>query len=73
VRLANKTALISGAAQGLGAAMARRFAQEGAFVFVGDIKEEAGNETVREICGAGGKAAFLILDVTNEQSWIGPS
>ena len=70
MRLANKTALISGAAQGLGAAMARRFAQEGAFVFVGDIKEEAGNETVREICGAGGKAAFLILDVTNEQSWI---
>jgi NAD(P)-dependent dehydrogenase (short-subunit alcohol dehydrogenase family) len=70
VRLANKTALISGAAQGLGAAMARRFAQEGAFVFVGDIKEEAGNETAREICGAGGKAAFLILDVTSEQSWI---
>jgi NAD(P)-dependent dehydrogenase (short-subunit alcohol dehydrogenase family) len=70
VRLANKTALISGAAQGLGAAMARRFAQEGAFVFVGDLKEEAGNETVCEICGAGGKAAFLILDVTNEQSWI---
>jgi len=70
MRLANKTALISGAAQGLGAAMARRFAQEGAFVFVGDIKEEAGNETVREICEAGGRAAFLILDVTNEQSWI---
>jgi len=70
MRLADKTALISGAAQGLGAAMARRFAQEGAFVFVGDIKEEAGNETVREICGAGGRAAFLILDVTSEQSWI---
>jgi NAD(P)-dependent dehydrogenase (short-subunit alcohol dehydrogenase family) len=70
MRLAGKTALISGAAQGLGAAMARRFAEEGAFVFVGDLQEEAGNETARDICGKGGRAAFLVLDVTCEDSWI---
>jgi len=70
MRLAGKTALISGAAQGLGAAMARRFAEEGARVFIGDLKAETGNATVAEICGKGGKAAFLSLDVTNEQSWI---
>ena len=70
MRLAGKTALISGAAQGLGAAMARRFAEEGARVFIGDLKDEAGNITAGEICEKGGKAAFLNLDVTNEQSWI---
>jgi len=70
MRLAGKTALISGAAQGLGAAMACRFAEEGATVFIGDMKTEAGNQTAEKIRGKGGKAFFLTLDVTNEQSWI---
>jgi NAD(P)-dependent dehydrogenase (short-subunit alcohol dehydrogenase family) len=70
MRLKGKTALISGAAQGLGAAMARRFAEEGAIVFVGDLKAEAGTQTVAAINAGGGKAFFVTLDVTNEQSWI---
>jgi NAD(P)-dependent dehydrogenase (short-subunit alcohol dehydrogenase family) len=70
MRLEGKTALISGAAQGLGAAMAFRFAEEGALVFVGDTKAETGNQTVGEIRKKGGKAFFLALDVTNEQSWM---
>jgi len=70
MRLAGKTALISGAAQGLGAAMACRFAEEGAFVFIGDMKTEAGNQIVEKIRNKGGKAFFLALDVTNEQNWI---
>jgi NAD(P)-dependent dehydrogenase (short-subunit alcohol dehydrogenase family) len=70
MRLAGKTALISGAAQGLGAAMACRFAEEGALVFIGDLKAEAGNQLVEKIRGKGGKAFFLTLDVTNEQNWI---
>jgi NAD(P)-dependent dehydrogenase (short-subunit alcohol dehydrogenase family) len=70
MRLAGKTALISGAAQGLGAAMACRFAEEGAIVFIGDMKADAGNQVVEKIRGKGGKASFLTLDVTNEQSWI---
>jgi len=65
-----KTALISGAAQGLGAAMARRFAEEGAVVFIGDLKAETGKETAGEICKSGGKAFFISLDVTYEHSWV---
>ena len=70
MRLAEKVALISGAAQGLGAAMAHRFAEEGAFVYIGDLKAEEGQKTVEEIQKKDGKAFFLNLDVTKEQSWI---
>jgi NAD(P)-dependent dehydrogenase (short-subunit alcohol dehydrogenase family) len=70
MRLEKKTALISGAAQGLGAAMAARFAEEGALVFIGDLKADAGQAAAGEIIRAGGRAVFLTLDVTNEQSWI---
>ncbi|GHV94637.1 cyclopentanol dehydrogenase [Spirochaetia bacterium] len=70
MRLANKVALISGAAQGLGAAMAFRFAEEGAIVFIGDLKADIGNQAVGEIHKKGGKAFFVALDVTSEQSWI---
>jgi NAD(P)-dependent dehydrogenase (short-subunit alcohol dehydrogenase family) len=69
MRLKNKTALISGGAQGLGAAMARRFAEEGAVVFIGDLKVEAGNKTVDEIVKKGGKAFFINLDVTGDDRW----
>jgi len=70
MRLTGKIALISGAAQGLGAAMARRFAEEGAFVFIGDIKAEEGKQTAGEIQKKGGRAFFLTLDVSSEQNWI---
>jgi NAD(P)-dependent dehydrogenase (short-subunit alcohol dehydrogenase family) len=66
----NKAALISGAAQGLGAAMASCFAEAGAAVFIGDLKTDTGNRIVEEIRKKGGKAFFLALDVTSEQSWI---
>ena len=69
MRLEGKVALISGAAQGLGAAIAFRFAEEGAVVFIGDLKAETGNQTVEEIRKKGGKAFFLGLDVSAEQSW----
>jgi NAD(P)-dependent dehydrogenase (short-subunit alcohol dehydrogenase family) len=70
MRLKNKVALISGAAQGLGAAMARLFAAQGALVFIGDLNEGAGNETVAEIRKTGGRAFFTALDVTSERSWV---
>jgi NAD(P)-dependent dehydrogenase (short-subunit alcohol dehydrogenase family) len=69
-RLTGKTALISGAAHGLGTAMARRFAEEGAQVFIGDLKAEEGKATADEILQKGGKAIFLSLDVSSEQSWV---
>ncbi|MDR1175622.1 MAG: SDR family oxidoreductase [Treponema sp.] len=69
-RLDNKVALITGAGQGLGAAIASLFAAEGAVVFVADLRAETGNDTVTVINGRGGRAFFAGLDVTNEESWI---
>jgi len=70
MRLKDKTALITGAAQGLGAAIARRFAGEGARVFIGDIKEAEGCALAAELQAGGGKAWFVRLDVASEESWI---
>ena len=70
MRMKGKIALVTGAAQGLGAAIAARLAEEGATVFVCDLNEEAGASTVAGIRGNGGAAHFRTLDVTNEASWI---
>jgi 3alpha(or 20beta)-hydroxysteroid dehydrogenase len=68
-RLQGKTALITGAARGLGASMARRFAAEGASVLVTDILDESGEQVAAEIREAGGAGAFQHLDVTREEDW----
>lgn len=70
MRLEGKSVLITGGALGLGAAIAECFAEEGAFVFIGDLKAEAGAETVNSIKAKGGMAFFVNLDVTSEKSWI---
>lgn len=66
-RLAGKVAIISGAAQGMGAATARLFAAEGAKVVLGDVLEEKGRAVAAEI-GAD-KAIFRRLDVREENQW----
>lgn len=69
MRLAEKVAIISGAASGMGAATARRFGKEGASVVVADMLEDEGREVAAGIVAAGGKAMFQRLDVTDEASW----
>ena len=69
MRLKGKIALITGAAQGLGAAIAKRFSEEGASVVICDLNAEVGASTVTEIEGKGGVAAFVRLDVAKEQDW----
>jgi NAD(P)-dependent dehydrogenase (short-subunit alcohol dehydrogenase family) len=62
-RLLDKVAIVSGAANGIGQAISRRFAEEGAWVLVTDIDERAGCRTVEEIRGRGGQAEFARVDI----------
>ncbi len=66
MRLANKVAIITGAAGGMGQAAAELFTQEGANVVVTDVNAVAGEETVKNIRDAGGKAIFVKANVANE-------
>jgi NAD(P)-dependent dehydrogenase (short-subunit alcohol dehydrogenase family) len=66
MRLADKVAIISGAASGMGAATARLFAREGAKVVIADVLEREGQEVAAAI---GAAARFEPLDVTSEESW----
>jgi 3alpha(or 20beta)-hydroxysteroid dehydrogenase len=69
MRLAGKTAVITGAASGMGAAEATLFAAEGARVYACDIRDEPGQKVVEKIRAAGGDATFQHLDVSQEDSW----
>lgn len=68
-RLAGKTALVTGAASGIGAAHARLFAAQGAKVLLCDIQEALGQSVAEEICASGGEARFFHLDVTDDVAW----
>jgi NAD(P)-dependent dehydrogenase (short-subunit alcohol dehydrogenase family) len=69
MRLENKVALITGAASGMGASMARIFAGEGAKVVVADVLEAEGGAVVADITRANGAALFQRLDVSSEADW----
>ena len=69
MRLEDKVALITGAASGMGASMARIFAREGAKVVVADVLEEEGRGVVADIIKANGAAIFRRLDVSSETEW----
>lgn len=63
-RLSGKIALVTGAARGIGAAIARAFADEGARVVVTDINSDQGEVTAKAIGGI-----FVHLDVASEADW----
>lgn len=64
MRLKDKTALITGAAGGIGRESALLFAREGARVVAVDISDEPGQETVSQIHAAGGAAVYVHADVS---------
>ena len=69
MRLRNKVALITGAAVGIGAEIAKRFAAEGAQVVIGDVNAVEAQTTSESIRRSGGSARSVSLDVTKEESW----
>lgn len=66
VRLDGKVAIITGSTRGVGAATARRFAEEGARVIVTGRAEELGESVVSDIRSAGGQASFVRADLKDE-------
>jgi len=64
-RLDNKSAVITGAASGIGASIARVFSAQGATTYILDINDELGNKVVEEIEAAEGKAKYYNCDVTS--------
>ncbi len=66
MRLANKVAIITGSAGGMGKAAAELFAREGANIVVTDIAAAEGEETARSIRDAGGRAIFIKANAANE-------
>lgn len=68
-RVDNKVALVTGGAKGIGRASALMLAREGARVVLTDVDEAQGGAVAKEIERAGGKALFLVQDVTDEGRW----
>ncbi len=73
MKLRDKVCIITGAAQGIGAGVARAFRNEGAYVVICDMNEEAGQLLAAELSAkpaeAGG-AEFMNLNIAMEQNWI---
>ena len=66
MRLQDKIAIVTGAASGFGAGIARRFASEGASVVANDLREDRAQRIVDEIRRAGGRAVACAGDVAQD-------
>lgn len=68
MRLNDRIALITGAAGGIGRAIAEHYAREGARVVIADLNENEARATAASIQENGGQAMALMMDVTDEQA-----
>ncbi|AZQ67650.1 glucose 1-dehydrogenase [Silicimonas algicola] len=70
IELAGLVACVTGGSRGLGAAIVRRLANEGANVLVADVLAEEGTALAHELTGSGKHATFHPLDVASVEDWI---
>ena len=68
MKLQGKTAIVTGAASGIGKAIALEFAREGANVAIADLNLTAANATAAEMVSTGHKALGVAMDVANEEA-----
>jgi 3-hydroxybutyrate dehydrogenase len=68
MKLKDKSALITGAASGIGKAIALLYAREGASVAIADLDKKAADSTTAEIRDSGGQAIGIAMDVTDEKA-----
>ncbi|HKJ74842.1 MAG TPA: 3-hydroxybutyrate dehydrogenase [Alphaproteobacteria bacterium] len=69
MKLKDKVAIITGAASGIGAGIAKKFVSEGAKVAIADLRLDAANKTAKELSDQGpGTAMGVEMDVTDEQA-----
>jgi len=66
MKLQGKVAIVTGAASGIGKAIAQRYASEGAAIVIADVNLDAANTAAAEIKSAGGDAFGVAMDVTSE-------
>lgn len=68
MRLRDQVAIVTGGSRGIGRAIAKAFAQEGAAVVIADLDAEHGQATCQEIKAAGGRARFIQTQVADRAS-----
>jgi len=66
-RLDGKTAVVTGGGSGIGRAIANRFAEQGAAVFILDVNRGAGEEVAREVAAKQGRAKAIACDISDQQ------
>src|SRR5690554_1630089 len=63
MKLMNKIAIVTGSGKGIGSAIAKRFAREGAMVIIATRSVDSGRETEQAILKQGGEAFFIQTDI----------